>query len=193
MTRKPPGAAGPAIVLIGLMGVGKSSVGRRLAARRGLGFLDTDAEIEKAAGCTIEEIFENHGEAHFRKGERRVIARLLSGPPHVLATGGGAFLDPETRALIRERGISIWLEAGLDLLVARVSRRPDRPLLKKGDPRAILAKLIAERYPIYAEADLKVEVKDEPIEATVERVAKVLATHEKGTQASPRESGKKTT
>ena len=193
MTGKTPGEGDPAIVLIGLMGVGKSSVGRRLAARLGLPFLDADAEIEKAAGRTIEEIFEIHGEAHFRKGERRVIARLLSGPAQVLATGGGAFLDPETRALIHERGISIWLEAELDLLVARVSRRPDRPLLKKGDPRTILAKLIAERYPIYAEADLKVEVNDEPIEATVERVAEALAAYRKGTQASPRQSGKKTT
>ncbi|MCE2509843.1 MAG: shikimate kinase [Alphaproteobacteria bacterium] len=186
MTGETSGEAGPMIVLIGLMGVGKSSVGRRLAARLKLPFLDADTEIEKAAGRTIEDIFEIHGEAHFRKGERRVIARLLSGPTCVLAAGGGAFLDPDTRALIRERGISIWLEGGLDLLVARVSRRPDRPLLKRGEPRDVLAKLIEERYPIYAEADLKVEVKDEPIETTVERVAEALAAYQKATPASPR-------
>ena len=186
MTGNLPGKHSTTIILIGLMGVGKSSVGRRLAARRRLSFLDADVEIEKAAGCTIEEIFGNHGEEHFRKGERRVIARLLSGPPHVLATGGGAFLDTETRALIQKSGLSIWLKAELDLLVARVSRRRDRPLLKKGDPRAILAKLMTERYPIYAEADLKVEVKDEPIETTVERVEEIIAAHEKGTRSRTR-------
>lgn len=192
MTGTASNKGGPSIVLIGLMGVGKSSVGRRLAARLGLPFLDADAEIEKAAGRTIEDIFEIHGEPHFREGERRVIARLLGGPTCVLAAGGGAYLDPDTRALIRERGIAIWLEADLDLLLDRVGRRTDRPLLKKGDPRAILAKLITERYPIYAEADLKVEVKDESIEATVERVAKALAAYQKETPAS-QASGKKTT
>jgi len=172
-------ASGQTIVLIGMMGVGKSSVGRRLAARLGLPFLDADAEIEKAANATIEEIFTTHGEAFFRAGERRVIARLLSDPPHVLATGGGAFLDPETRALIKTRGISIWLKATLDLLAARVSRRTDRPLLKKGEPHDILAKLMTERYPIYGQADLTIEVQEEPIEITVERVAAALADYQK--------------
>ncbi|PCJ61116.1 MAG: shikimate kinase [Rhodospirillaceae bacterium] len=172
-------ASGQTIVLIGMMGVGKSSVGRRLAARLGLPFLDADAEIEKAANATIEEIFTTHGEAFFREGERRVIARLLSDPPHVLATGGGAFLDPETRATIRTQGISIWLKATLDLLAARVSRRTDRPLLKKGEPHDILAKLMTERYPIYGQADLTIEVQEEPIEITVDRVAAALADYQK--------------
>src|SRR5215468_8121452 len=143
---------GRAIVLVGLMGAGKSKIGRRLAARLGLPFFDSDPEIEAAAGETIEEIFTNRGEQVFRDGERRVIARLLAQPVHVLATGGGAFMDPATRAVIARRGISLWLRADLDILVARVSRRSNRPLLKSGDPRAILAELIERRYPVYAEA-----------------------------------------
>src|SRR5262249_24308957 len=130
------------IVLVGLMGAGKTNIGRRLAQRLGLPFVDADSEIEAAAGETIEEIFERRGEAAFRDGERRVIARLLGHPPHVLATGCGAFMDAETRGLIRERSISIWLRAELDHLVQRVSRRNNRPLLKRTDPRATLAKLI---------------------------------------------------
>ena len=163
------------IVMVGMMGAGKSAIGRRLAQRLGLPFVDADAEIERAAGCTIEEIFERHGEAAFRDGERRVIARLLDGPVGVLATGGGAFMDPETRARIRSRAITVWLKADLDTLVERVSRRGHRPLLKNGDPRAILTQLLEERGPIYAEADITVETGNAPAAATVERVIEALA------------------
>src|SRR5438445_5652712 len=138
------------IVLVGLMGAGKSKIGRRLAARLGLPFFDSDPEIEAAAGETIEEIFANRGERVFREGERRVIARLLAQPVHVLATGGGAFMDPATRAVIRCRGVTVWLRADLDVLAARVARRTNRPLLQERDPRAVLAELIERRYPIYA-------------------------------------------
>ena len=176
---KPPVAPGLAarktLVLVGLMGAGKSSVGRRLAARLGLPFTDADHEIEAAAGMTIEEIFARHGEPAFRDGERRVIARLLDNPVHVLATGGGAFMDTRTRALIHERAISIWLHAELDELVRRVSRRTDRPLLKGGDPRAVLERLIAERYPIYAEADVTVPSSVGSAEETVDRIMERLA------------------
>ena len=141
------------IALVGLMGVGKSSIGRRLATALDLPFRDADAEIETAAGRTIAEIFAERGEAEFREGERRVIARLLDQPPHVLATGGGAFMNPLTRAAVRRRGVSLWLRADLDVLVQRVSRRSDRPLLNAGDPRDILALLIEQRHPIYGEAD----------------------------------------
>lgn len=165
------------IALVGLMGVGKTSIGRRLAQRLGLSFVDADVEIEAAAGASIEEIFERHGEAAFRDGERRVIARLLEQPPHVLATGGGAIMDPSTRALLRQRAISVWLRADLDLMLSRVARRNNRPLLKNGDRRAVLEKLMAERYPAYAEADLTVDSVDGPPEATVERVMAALAAH----------------
>ena len=164
------------IALVGLMGAGKSSIGRRLAHRLGLPFIDADSEIEAAAGATIEEIFQRHGEAAFRDGERRVIARLLESPPHVLATGGGAFMDPSTRALIRARTVSIWLRADIELMLARIGRRSNRPLLKRGDPRAVLEQLMAQRYPIYAEADLTVDSIDGPPEATLERVLAALAT-----------------
>jgi len=164
-----------AIVLVGLMGAGKSKIGRRLAARLGLPFFDSDPEIEAAAGETIEEIFANRGERAFRDGERRVIARLLAQPVHVLATGGGAFMDPTTQALIARRGVSLWLRADLDVLVARVSRRNNRPLLKQGDPRAILAGLIERRYPVYAEADLVVDSGDGSPEVTVTRAIAALA------------------
>ena len=142
------------IVLVGLMGAGKTKIGRRLAARLNLPFSDSDNEIETAAGETIEEIFRKRGEAVFRDGERRVIARLLEQPPHILATGGGAFMDPATRALIARRGVSVWLRADLDVLVARVSRRNNRPLLQRSDPRSVLAELIERRHPVYAEADI---------------------------------------
>ncbi|HYZ42861.1 MAG TPA: shikimate kinase [Stellaceae bacterium] len=163
------------IVLVGLMGAGKSKIGRRLAARLGLPFSDSDPEIEAAAGETIEEIFANRGERIFRDGERRVIARLLAQPVHVLATGGGAFMDPSTRALIARRGVSLWLRADLDVLVARVSRRANRPLLKQGDPKAILAELIERRYPIYAQADVAVDSGEGSPEATVTRAIAALA------------------
>ncbi len=162
------------IVFIGLMGVGKSCIGRRLAAQLGLGFIDADTEIEAAAGCSIEDIFERHGEIAFRDGERRVIARLLGQPAHVLATGGGSFMDSQTRDTIRKRGISIWLRADLDLLLKRTSRRNNRPLLKRGDPREILEKLMAERHPVYGDADITVDSADGPPEATVERVRTAL-------------------
>lgn len=163
------------IVMVGMMGAGKSAIGRRLAQRMRLPFVDADTEIESAAGCTIDEIFSRHGEAAFRDGERRVIARLLEGPRCVLATGGGAFMDTETRERIRHLGVSVWLKADLDTLVDRVARRTHRPLLKNGNPRDILERLIALRYPVYAEADVTVETGDIPATATVERVADALA------------------
>jgi shikimate kinase len=163
------------IVMVGMMGAGKSAIGRRLAQRLGLPFVDADAEIERAAGTTIAEIFEKHGEAVFRDGERRVIARLLDGPIGVLATGGGAFMDPETRARIRTRAITVWLKADLDTLVDRVSRRGHRPLLKDGDPREVLTRLMTVRDPIYAEADITVETGHAPTAATVDRVIDALA------------------
>ena len=163
------------IVLVGLMGAGKSKVGRRLALRLGLPFSDSDPEIEAAAGETIEEIFANRGEGIFRAGERRVIARLLAQPVHVLATGGGAFMDPATRELIARRAVSLWLRADLDVLLSRVLRRSNRPLLKQGDPRAILAQLIERRYPLYAEADVVVDSGEGSPEATVSRAIEALA------------------
>jgi len=171
----PDALAGRSIVVVGLMGAGKTSIGRRLAARLGLPFRDADAEIEAAAGATVEEIFERHGEAAFREGERRVIARLLEGPVHVLATGGGAFMDPATRALMRERAITVWLRADVELLLARVTRRNNRPLLKGGDPRAVLERLAAERHPIYAEADIVIDTLEGPPEATLESIVAALA------------------
>lgn len=162
------------VVLVGLMGAGKTKIGRRLAIRLGLPFFDSDQEIEAAAGETVEEIFANRGERAFRDGERRVIARLLAEPVHVLATGGGAFMDPATRAAIARRGVSVWLRAELDVLVQRVSRRIDRPLLKVDDPRAILAGLIERRYPIYGEADLTIDSGDETPESTVSRAIGAL-------------------
>ena len=171
----PPFRAPKTIALVGLMGVGKTSIGRRLAQRLELPFADADAEIEAAAGTSIEEIFQRHGEAAFRDGERRVMARLLDAPPRVLAAGGGAFMDASTRALLRSRAITVWLRADLEVMLARVSRRNNRPLLKAGDPRAVLERLIAERYPVYAEADFTVDSIDGPPDATVERVIAALA------------------
>jgi len=171
MEASPPITLPKPLVLVGLMGAGKSAVGRRVAAKLNVPFIDADSEIEAAAGCSIEEIFARHGEPAFRDGERRVVARLLDTEPvHVLATGGGAFLDPETRALIREKAISVWLRAELDILFERVSRRSHRPLLKTADPKGTLAGLIEQRYPIYAEADIIVDSGDGPIGAMVERV-----------------------
>jgi shikimate kinase len=186
MTVSPPLRGTRTIALVGLMGAGKSSIGRRLAQRLGLPFIDADTEIEAAAGATIEEIFQRHGEQAFRDGERRVIARLLESPRHVLATGGGAFMDASTRALIRARTVSIWLRADIELMLARIGRRGNRPLLKSGEPRAVLEQLMAQRYPIYAEADLTVDSIDGPPEATLERVLAALAAHLAGErQAAP--------
>lgn len=148
------------IVMVGLMGCGKSSVGRRLAGALGLTFIDADEEIEKAAGKSIPEIFSDHGEAYFRDGERRVIQRLLRSGPQVLATGGGAFINRETREAVKAHGISIWLKAEIDILMVRVLKRSNRPLLKAGDPHAIMRRLMAERYPIYAEADITIISRD---------------------------------
>jgi shikimate kinase len=164
-----------AIVLVGLMGAGKTCIGSRLAARLALPFVDADAEIEEAAGCSIADIFEIYGEAAFRDGERRVIARLLDGPVQVIATGGGAFIDNGTRARVRERGISIWLRADIELLLSRTTRRGHRPLLNKGDRRETMERLIAERHPIYAEADIVVDSGRETPESTVERTLAALS------------------
>jgi shikimate kinase len=158
------------IVLIGLMGVGKTTVGRRLAARLGLGFVDADHEIEIAAGLSVAEIFERFGEAHFRDGERRVIARLIDGRPKVIATGGGAFMNEATRALILERTTAVWLDADLDTLAARVSRRDDRPLLRGKDARTVLGELAAVRNPVYALAPVHVASQPHPHESTVDAI-----------------------
>jgi shikimate kinase len=163
------------IVLVGLMGAGKSTVGRRLASALRLPFHDADQEIEKAAGCSISDFFDQYGEAAFRDGERKVIARLLDGPRHVLATGGGAFMDPTTRALIKERGLSVWLRANIELLMERVAKRPTRPLLKNGDPRGTMERLMAERYPVYAEADVTVDSNGGPHDAIVQQILSQLA------------------
>jgi shikimate kinase len=162
------------IVLVGMMGAGKSSIGRRLAALLGLAFVDADSEIEQAAGMSISEIFESKGEPYFRAGECRVIARLLEGGPQVLATGGGAFMNTDTRALIRNRGVSVWLKAEPDLLLRRIRRRNDRPLLRTEDPEGKLKQLIDERYPVYAEADLTVHSRETPHETIVEEIVRAL-------------------
>jgi shikimate kinase len=163
------------LVLVGLMGCGKTSVGRRLAARLGLPFVDADEEIEKAAAMTINEIFADHGEALFRDGERRVIARLLASGPQVLATGGGAFMNPETRANIKRHGVSIWLRAELPVLMKRVLKRDTRPLLQTGDPEAVMRKLMDARYPVYREAEIVIESRDVPHEVIVCEILEALA------------------
>ncbi len=165
------------IVMVGLMGAGKTSIGRRLAVRIGLPFVDADDEIEVAAGSSIEDIFDRLGEASFRDGERRVIVRLLDGPPIVLATGGGAFMDAQTRERIAAKATSVWLRADLDTLVRRTSRRHDRPLLKDGDPREILSRLMEQRYPIYEQADIVVDSVDAPAEETVKFVLDALSAY----------------
>jgi shikimate kinase len=157
-----------------MMGAGKSSVGRRLAARLDVPFCDADAEIELAAGCSIADIFDRYGEAAFREGERKVIARLLRDPPHVLATGGGAFIDEATRADISSRATSIWIRAPVGLLMARVGRRETRPLLRNGDPREIMERLLREREPVYATADMAVDSEDGPHQTAVERILAAL-------------------
>jgi shikimate kinase len=164
------------IVLVGMMGVGKSSVGRRLAGRLGIPFTDADSEIESAAKMTIAEIFARHGEAYFRSGEARVIARLLESGPQVLATGGGAFMNADTRALIKVKGISIWLHADFDVLLRRTSkRRGDRPLLQTDDPADTLRRLLAERQPIYALADLTVQSREVAHDAVVADIMAAVA------------------
>lgn len=164
-----------AIVLVGLMGAGKSSVGRRLAEKLDIPFVDADHEIEVAAGKTIPEIFADHGEDYFREGERRVIMRLLENGRQVLATGGGAYMNSESRERIRDLGISIWLKADLELLLKRVSKRNDRPLLKQDDPASVLKRLIDLRYPVYALADVQVESRDVQHGQMVNDVIRALA------------------
>ena len=168
------GWRGPTIVMVGLMGAGKTAIGRRLALRLGLPFRDADHEIEVAAACTVAEFFERFGEAAFRAGERRVIKRLLAGPPCVLSTGGGAFMDPETRAAIKAAARSVWLRCSLSTLVHRTAGRQHRPLLRTGDPASVLAELMRVRHPVYAEADLVVECGDDSPDVTMARVVSAL-------------------
>ena len=175
MTDTPPLRLNRSIVMVGLMGAGKTSIGRRLAHRLHVPFTDSDSEIEKAANETIAEIFARDGEAVFRAGERRIIARLLDGPVQVLATGGGAFMDPATRARIREHGISIWLRADLETLLERTARRQNRPLLSQGEPREVLTRLMATRYPVYAEADIAIDSLAGPADTTVQKLLTALA------------------
>jgi shikimate kinase len=172
------------IVLVGMMGVGKSTIGRRLALRLKLPFVDADTEIEAAAGMTIPEIFERHGEPHFRDGEARVIARLLDGGPIVLATGGGAFMREETRGRIAAKAISIWLKADHDVIMRRVRRRADRPLLQTADPEGTVTRLLTEREPIYRHADLTIASRDVPHDKIVEECIETLRAHFRGEQAA---------
>lgn len=165
---------GQPIVLVGLMGVGKSTVGRRLAARLGLPFVDADHEIEVAAAMTISEIFEKYGEEYFRDGERRVIARLMDGRAKVIATGGGAFINGDTRALMLRDGLVIWLDADIDVLADRVRRRDTRPLLRGRDPREVLGDLARVRNPIYAEAHLRISSQSAPHDTTVRAILKAI-------------------
>src|SRR4029078_427630 len=169
-------ALGPrSVVLIGLMGAGKNAVGRRLANRLDLPFIDADSEIEVAAGASVGEIFAEHGEAYFREGERKVIARLLENGPQVLATGGGAYMNPDTRGNIKSHGLSVWLKADIKVLMKRVGRRDNRPLLAAGDPEKVMKRLIEERYPVYAEADVTVESRDVPHDVIVGAVIDAVA------------------
>jgi shikimate kinase len=162
------------IVLVGLMGCGKTSIGKRLAKKLEIPFHDSDHAVEESAGCPIKDIFDIYGEEAFRSGEQRVIARLLEQPTHILATGGGSFMNPPTRDLIKEKSISVWLNADLNTLAARVSRRNDRPLLEGNNQREVLEALIAERYPIYETADIHVPTMDEPTNCTVDRVIQAM-------------------
>lgn len=162
------------VVLVGMMGAGKSTIGRRLSARLHLPFLDADTEIEAAAGMSIPDIFETHGEPHFRDGEARVIARLLDGGPAVIATGGGAFMREETRGRIRDKAVSIWLKADADIIMKRVKRRADRPLLQTVDPAATVGRLIEEREPVYRRADLTIWSRDVPHEKIVDECLDAL-------------------
>ena len=166
------------VVLVGLMGAGKSSVGLRLARALGADFVDSDDEIVEAANMSIAEIFERFGEPHFRSGERRVISRLIAGRPSVIATGGGAFMDAETRATIKDGAVSVWLNASLDVLVSRTAGRTHRPILNAGDPREILSGLIQQRYPVYSLADISVESRENQThEEMADRIVSALDAH----------------
>jgi shikimate kinase len=177
---------GRSIVLVGLMGAGKSTIGRRLAQKLGLVFVDADAEIEQAAGKSVQDIFREHGEASFREGERRVIARLLESGPQVLATGGGAFMDEGTRSNISRRGIAVWLKADIVLLMKRVRRRDNRPLLKADNLEEVMQTLIEQRYPVYGQADIIVESRDVPHNSIVSDVIRALAAYQRARKAAER-------
>jgi shikimate kinase len=164
------------VVLVGMMGAGKSTIGRRLSARLRLPFLDADIEIEAAAGMSIPDIFETHGEPHFRDGEARVIARLLDGGPAVIATGGGAFMREETRGRVRDKAVSIWLKADAEVIMKRVRRRTDRPLLQNADPEATVNRLLGEREPVYGTADLTILSRDVPHDKIVDECMEALHT-----------------
>lgn len=168
---------GRSLVLVGMMGAGKSSVGRKLAMRLALPFVDADTEIEAAAGMTIPEIFQERGEPEFRSGEARVIARLLDNGPQVLATGGGAYMNPETRRLISQKGVAVWLKADFDVLMRRIKRRSDRPLLRTPDPAATLQGLMDERYPVYTLADVTIESRDVSHEVIVDETIEAVLGH----------------
>jgi shikimate kinase len=165
------------IVLVGMMGAGKSSIGRRLANLLHLPFLDADAEIEKAANLSVPEIFEKHGEAHFREGEQRVLARLLTSGPAVVATGGGAFMSEETRQRCHESGVSIWLRAAVPVLIERVRKKGNRPLLAASDPEVVMRRLLAEREPVYRQADITVASREGPHQAVVAEIIAALDAH----------------
>ncbi|RXF70831.1 shikimate kinase [Hansschlegelia zhihuaiae] len=177
---------GRSIALVGMMGAGKTSVGRRLGQALSLPFVDADSEIEAAAGMTIPEIFETHGEPYFRSGEARIISRLLETGPQVLATGGGAWMNPETRARISESGVSVWLKADVEVLLRRVRKRGGRPLLASADPEATLRRLVEERYPTYALADIVITSRDAPHERTVAELIETLAAKLSGPAAGAR-------
>jgi shikimate kinase len=165
------------LVLVGMMGAGKSSIGWRLAKKLGIPFNDSDQEVERAAGCTVADIFETWGEKAFKDAERRVVKRLLGEEIQIISTGDGAFIDPETRELIKENAISLWLRADPDILYERVTRRDTRPILFEGDPRKILEEMVEKRYPLYGQADLTVDSNDDAHEATVNRLMQVLKDH----------------
>jgi shikimate kinase len=181
--------AGRPIVLVGMMGAGKTTVGRRLAHRLERTFVDSDDEIEKAAGMSINDIFQSHGEADFRAGEARVITRLLKDPDIVLGTGGGAFMNPETRALIKATAVSVFITADFDLLFSRVSRRNNRPLLKTPDPRATLRGLIDARYPVYREADVTVVSRDVPQDQVATETIEAILSYLRQTAERPVHAG----
>jgi shikimate kinase len=189
MDSAPPLTLPRTVAIVGLMGAGKSAIGKRLAHRLGLPFVDADNEIERAAGCSIAEIFEKYGEAEFRQGERRVISRLLDESPHVLSTGGGAYMDSETRRLMKAKALTVWLRAELEVLYERVRKRSHRPLLKQGDPKEVLERLMTQRYPVYAEADVVVDSTAQPADRTTEEVIEALRRHLEGAPAGVASAG----